>query len=475
MTTRKAQVLVALDPGLETAHQAYLKSLELAGLEVIRSKNADQLLDAAKGNVGLFVIGAGSKLGTATGLDLLRRLEELEPRPNAPVLLLHASGTPGAAAAVETSFELLNKWSEARERLGLGVSRSSSRKPKAEQAKSAVPQVKLESKQRTLELVKPAPREQATAPPVPPPSKTEETHPPEPTTEETEPVFAKELEISPPMEEPAPLPRTTGVDESTKKIMAPPADGSGDVSPEFRPIPVEKTEEMSAPPSFVSDSAVYAPIDETPSRTEELRRRHSKRVIVIALICLFLGAALATVLVLLFSGDSDGDGESVEVPAPPSEQVSAEVDAAVFPGEPTEEEPIVDAAQPDGGQAEEEELLTELPEELVLPFRFDRHNSRPFDVRWQKMRNIIELIKQNPETEFVLVGHASPDELPRRARVLGTSRAKIARDIICLKGPSRSRFEVRSAAAKQPLRRVAPGGRDLMEASRRVVLRVVER
>ncbi len=574
MAEAARQVFVALSPEHWTVHRGYIKSLQGARIDVITCDDIDEFVELSGEGAALLIIGTATGMAGVSGHELIERLAERSPRPEAPVLLLQDPRTPRSTPPT-SPLTVLEKWSQARDVLGLSTSTSSNR---ASTAASAAP-VKLQSKDPTIEMTAPRARRipespvdesAATASSVKggdqfrnvktlpnavalskssgSPSVRRPSEPPPPASREDKPSYMPPPPPPPPLTDPnvvelaaadvvasskpeAESPLTDGVVTQTAEVAttadqsAPPVgDGTSDdlsladddktaevvlsaaalsdaemaaaidaqadpfvsapgaspvVTPTLEPSPVvdlsvhaprpseslpDKTEEMVAPPDFLRGRAEAGPSEhgETPSRTDEFIRQSSGQRKLIMLLCLLLGASLATsiILVVIFGGD-EGEGATdplvvVDADLPSVPTVDAAIAVAADTGEP-------DAATP----------LESLPDEVILPLRYDRHNEEPHTVNWQKMRAIIALLKRSPELHFDLIGHASPDELPRKADRLAFKRARGARDLICLKGPSRSRFEIHSAGSNEPLDHA--DGREVTEASRRVVLRLNRR
>lgn len=504
----KRKILVALSQKLEVTHQAYIKSLRGARFDVVSPAEADELIALAREGPALLVLGSATKLPGVTGLDLLARLDELSPKVTAPILLLQEPGkAPGPAP--KTSLNVLQRWSQAREALGLSQTRSV---PKTEPRIVHQP-IRLKSTERTLDMVAgpkqgrqaaetagdggsplqplEAPIELTEADRVDAGDATEEIAP--------EPPAAAPPRIAPP--EVAPIaPAAAGPAEAPPAGAQPAAEQTASAPTPVPPAPddaagtPDRTEEMTAPgfegrASPVAAAAPPAPMPPMPpapvgpviAPAPATGRRLSP--IVIAVVVVFALAALAAIAIISVTGFG---GAPVEDPAVPAGTVP---EARPVPPPDAAPPRAADAGGPDaaatvaGGDAAPatdagpaaERGPEELPpstEELVLPLKFRRNEVDPYTMTKREIRRIIDLVKDNPSAELVLTGHASSDEPPGMAEMLGTRRAKAARDLICLGGPSRKRFTVVSAGATQPV--TDDQNNELLEDSRRVVLRITK-
>ena len=469
MTSPPRQVLIALSRELWTVHRAYIKSLEGAKLEVVEVTEIEDLLARDSAGVALVVTGVKSGIEGVSGVELLTRLDQLDPPLKAPVLFLQAPGV----APVEppsSSLKLLRRWNQAREALKevKAIKKSSAPKPKAPaQPKISYQPVKLKSEDKTLEIIAPPPQSDASG----------EAQPEAPVSVEVDSDLIVEPAQDDKDEERA-TDQTVEMDELP--AFSPPSRAPAPEPASSTPEPASSTPEPASQSPMVDSGS-------PPSR--------SRRPVVIALVGLVLAALASAAIVLALGRDGDAVGQldaASAAPAPPpatkvgdagatgSTETGAvamtfEVDADPSAGDAdlslSDADLSLSDAEVEGGDGDVEASTG--AQGTVLPLRFGRNHRRPHIVNWREMRRVVRAIKRDPSIDYVLVGHASPDERPRYAKRLGLLRAKLVRDLICSRGPSRSRFEARSAGVDQPLA-TAPEGLSTVEASRRVVLVPVE-
>lgn len=558
MEGEKIKILVALSRKLEVAHQAYLKSLRGAQFEVVSCDDVDELIALAQQGPALFVIGTKTKFADVAGHDLIRRLGELDPPPTAPALVLQDPSV-SVSKLPETSISILQRWSQARESLGLTQSRAVPKAPPKIKHK----QVNIESTDQTLDMAFGAPKKSGSAlggvgdgdvfdpsdisgfspltiTKLSEPSAPSEKSPEAPTGEdgvieltESDRIPSEEsaaFKLAAESKE-APRDEEGGSTEDLPFGIEPPP-GSGEApSDEEEKVGAKRERPSYTPPSpdsiVAADSAeapdgelstvihddatedlefppVHVPESRLPDKTEEVEpgfvfgeasasessdgpahpasvpvaapapvpasAKSSKSTTLKFAIIGIVGLIMTvTGFGIIFFASEDGDGSGGGTVVTPLDQADAG--------------PVVDAAGDGGIVATADEAPTELavdggmstegeqPEEIVLPIKFRRRSYDPYSVRRRDIRGIVDMIKSNPRVQFELIGYASTDETKSGSKILGLRRAKRARDVLCMHGPSRTRFKTTSGGASNPV--IDEDGNELVEKSRRVVIREI--
>lgn len=576
----KQKILVALSRKLEVAHQAYLKSLRGAQFEVVSCDDVDQFIALAQQETALFVIGTKTKFGELTGHELIRRLGELDPPPTAPALVLQDPSV-SVSKLPETSIKVLQRWSQARESLGLAQSRSVAKAP----PKIVHKQVKIQSTDKTLDMDLGTPKPSGSplgsigdgdlfdpgdisdfspltiTKPTPPPASSQEKpaasigdsgvieltesdrvqpdtassvvdadktslespddeggqtedlpfgiEPHETPDEDPEVQEAHDYPSSPrePLSEEALSEAVDPLTEAPSELPSYPPPSAGHVvtnemaesqedelngadyvdatedleaPPQHVPEPrlPDKTEEVE--PSFLfeelhsnkpaSELASPSPLPKATPVPAPVQQSSSKRTTLKFAIIGIAGLIMAVTGfgIIYFTSENGGgnnQGGGTVVSPPVTSDGGAAVDASadgtiVASGEAG---PMV--LPSDAGESSVEEQ----PEELVLPIKFRRHSYDPYSVNRRKIRRIVEMIKSNPQVDFELIGYASTDESKTMSKILALRRAKRARDVLCMHGPSRTRFKTLSGGTSNPI--IDDEGREFLEESRRVVIR----
>lgn len=272
----------------------------------------------------------------------------------------------------------------------------------------------------------------------------------------------------------------------------------------------EVASERSSPISGLEEeSVVLAPelrplsvstVPPPPKKRPERRLKSSPMVLVLAVLVIgiiVVGVAVVVIwmqrggqgvivsgptlgTVELTDGRSDHVGETAKV-SPSSAQIAAsgaDADARVdeagmmsfTDGSPSSA--VVEAGVEPGDDEEPESSDGETTE-FILPFKYVRSQRSPYNINHREFRKIIKFITTHRALSFEVVGHGAPDENPSFVKRLGYQRAKEARDLICRRGPKRRRFKLRSAGASVPFEAAGLTGKELINAHRRVVVRVL--
>ncbi len=131
----------------------------------------------------------------------------------------------------------------------------------------------------------------------------------------------------------------------------------------------------------------------------------------------------------------------LQAPAPAEPQTPATPDSQT----PTNTEVPLDASADDE--------TSPLPDQVVIPIGFESGRFHPIMLDNDEVSRLTNAMLAVRTANFEVIGFAIPGEAstPRRRRRLARRRAKIVRDIICSRGPSRRRLSYRAARADDPL------------------------